>query len=467
MFQHTYLLFCPATIVLCFSTNNHPSPKVARHLYRFSPLLLLFCTQDGRKILTLHNVSLDNSSSNYHDGRRGRPPRLATAIALRNPSTIVQVKPMHSQTNNPFLAASSPQNTSTNAISSFQLRSDPSADGHSNQYQQEHHQQQHSALRSDNDDSQLRTRQPRTFDPSRHISVVSQDLEPSSGLIRNFLLSENAQQNQPLVGDNLEQGGSGGQSSSPIKANLWNPHMLCIPSPGSGIAFHNSNHEWARKLFRSLPTLDDVLARRSEFPLCLYHYFSYLRDAERCENILEFWLDLSAHEELCRLYVKQLDYNIPNSSQNHVSVNDRSSSDPDVGMAEPILPLYYVSKRILESNPNGNVRVNVDQFNFDITNDPHLTEVSRQTALAGTGPSPRCNQHSFCQAPWPSLAIKNEKHIMEVSHMILFVPRRRTYTTGTWLAVPLAKSQSPPTFVKLSARLSNRMIALTLKSSIW
>ncbi|KAJ1675425.1 Bud site selection protein, Revert to axial protein 1, partial [Spiromyces aspiralis] len=326
-------------------------------------------------------------------------------------------------TTNPFITQSHPTNTSTSAVASFRLQSEASDPHQRGMYKSTEH-----------GDSQLRTRQVRAFDPARHLSVVSQDLGgEQSGLIRNFLFPENTNYynqsyNQHLMppgdvtgggADIFDQSESGMRASTyhwpTSKPNLWNPHMLIIPPPGSGIAFANSSSPWALKLFRALPTLDDVLARRSGFPLCLYHYFTYLRDVERCENILEFWLDLSAHEELCRIYVKQLDYNSPDHSQNHASANDHSSGDPDVGMAEPILPLYYVSKRILEAGAGVDGKRASNHFNFDITNDPHLTEVSRQTALAATGPAPRCTQHRFCRIPWPSLAGSNEKHVMEIT----------------------------------------------------
>ncbi|KAJ1918453.1 Bud site selection protein, Revert to axial protein 1 [Mycoemilia scoparia] len=333
-----------------------------------------------------------------------------------------QTTDSHSNSNNPFATASSPHNTSTNAVQSFQLRSDFQSDeARRDALQSVHYDDAISSIGEAADPGRLRTRQPRTFDPTRHVSVVSADVEGSSNFFGQFLNKDNPAYRQSHYAIEEQGAASSSRLGSPnglysfSKPNLWNPHMTLIPKPCSGIAFPKSNTDWSRKLFRSLPTLDDVLARRSGFPLCLYHYFSYLRDVEHCENILEFWLDLSAHEELCRLYVKQLDYDSPNNSNNQDGSNSAASDDPEVGMAEPILPLYYISKRIIESDPEGAAKMNSDNFNFEVTNDPHLTEVSRQTALAGTGPAPRCMQHGFCQAPWPSLALNNEKHVLEVT----------------------------------------------------
>ncbi|KAI9229340.1 MAG: RGS domain-containing protein [Piptocephalis tieghemiana] len=55
-----------------------------------------------------------------------------------------------------------------------------------------------------------------------------------------------------------------------------------------------------------LPTLADILHRRSKPPVCLYNFYTYLRDRERSQKQLDFWLDVVAHENMCRLYVKDV-----------------------------------------------------------------------------------------------------------------------------------------------------------------
>ncbi|KAI8055837.1 hypothetical protein BDF22DRAFT_741131 [Syncephalis plumigaleata] len=54
------------------------------------------------------------------------------------------------------------------------------------------------------------------------------------------------------------------------------------------------------------PTLRDVLSRRSNPPVCLYNYYLYLRDREQTQHYLDFWLDVTAHENRCRIYCKNL-----------------------------------------------------------------------------------------------------------------------------------------------------------------
>ncbi|ORX95750.1 G-protein signaling regulator [Basidiobolus meristosporus CBS 931.73] len=67
-----------------------------------------------------------------------------------------------------------------------------------------------------------------------------------------------------------------------------------------------------------LPTLDQVLSRKTTPPVCLYNYYLFLRDTHRSVENLDFWLDVVAHENLCKLYCKELLHNL-NETQSHGS----------------------------------------------------------------------------------------------------------------------------------------------------
>lgn len=56
---------------------------------------------------------------------------------------------------------------------------------------------------------------------------------------------------------------------------------------------------------KRLPTLAEVLARRTLPPVDLYCYYLYLQ-REGSEDALDFWLDVQQHENLCRAYFKDL-----------------------------------------------------------------------------------------------------------------------------------------------------------------
>ncbi|ORX93744.1 regulator of G protein signaling superfamily [Basidiobolus meristosporus CBS 931.73] len=73
-----------------------------------------------------------------------------------------------------------------------------------------------------------------------------------------------------------------------------------------------------------LPAFEQVLTRKTSPPVCLYSYYIYLRDNNRSVENLDFWLDVVAHENLCKIYCKELlstlslnsSLNSPNSSKN-------------------------------------------------------------------------------------------------------------------------------------------------------
>lgn len=54
----------------------------------------------------------------------------------------------------------------------------------------------------------------------------------------------------------------------------------------------------------SLPTLDDVLHRQSQPPVCLYNYYIVLRDRLELETLLDFWLDVAQADILYKRYSK-------------------------------------------------------------------------------------------------------------------------------------------------------------------
>ncbi|KAJ1033627.1 hypothetical protein NDA13_001613 [Ustilago tritici] len=54
-----------------------------------------------------------------------------------------------------------------------------------------------------------------------------------------------------------------------------------------------------------LPTLAEVLAKRTLPPVDLYCFYLYLQ-REAAEDALDFWLDVQQHENLCRAYFKDL-----------------------------------------------------------------------------------------------------------------------------------------------------------------
>ncbi|KAJ8122103.1 hypothetical protein ONZ43_g1611 [Nemania bipapillata] len=55
-----------------------------------------------------------------------------------------------------------------------------------------------------------------------------------------------------------------------------------------------------------LPTLFEVLSRRTHPPVDLFSFYIYMRDQQRSVDYLDFWLDVAQHMSLCRHYVREL-----------------------------------------------------------------------------------------------------------------------------------------------------------------
>ncbi|PGH11624.1 hypothetical protein AJ79_04764 [Helicocarpus griseus UAMH5409] len=55
-----------------------------------------------------------------------------------------------------------------------------------------------------------------------------------------------------------------------------------------------------------LPTLIEVLSRRTLAPVDLFSFYIYMRDQQCSVDYLDFWLDVSQHMSLCRHYVREL-----------------------------------------------------------------------------------------------------------------------------------------------------------------
>ncbi|KAL1744924.1 RGS domain-containing protein [Schizophyllum fasciatum] len=63
--------------------------------------------------------------------------------------------------------------------------------------------------------------------------------------------------------------------------------------------------EYASTRADRLPSLQEVLSRRTRPPVDLFMFYLFLQ-REGAEDILDFWLDVQQHENLCRAYFKDI-----------------------------------------------------------------------------------------------------------------------------------------------------------------
>ncbi|TFK60651.1 hypothetical protein BDN72DRAFT_828762 [Pluteus cervinus] len=63
--------------------------------------------------------------------------------------------------------------------------------------------------------------------------------------------------------------------------------------------------DWANSRKNRLPSFQEVLSRRTRPPVDLFMFYLFLQ-REGAEDILDFWLDVQQHENLCRAYFKDV-----------------------------------------------------------------------------------------------------------------------------------------------------------------
>ncbi|KAF7324716.1 RGS domain-containing protein [Mycena kentingensis (nom. inval.)] len=63
--------------------------------------------------------------------------------------------------------------------------------------------------------------------------------------------------------------------------------------------------DWAATRKNRLPSFTEVLSRRTRPPVDLFMFYLFLQ-REGSEDILDFWLDVQQHENLCRAYFKDV-----------------------------------------------------------------------------------------------------------------------------------------------------------------
>ena len=96
-----------------------------------------------------------------------------------------------------------------------------------------------------------------------------------------------------------------------------------------------------------LPTLDDVLHRQSQPPVCLYNYYIVLRDRLELEVLLDFWLDVAQADILYKRYIK---YATKRASAKFSS-RQRHCQLPKPSISSSILD-YYQRQSNNNNNPN-------------------------------------------------------------------------------------------------------------------
>ncbi|OLL22719.1 Protein rax1 [Neolecta irregularis DAH-3] len=92
---------------------------------------------------------------------------------------------------------------------------------------------------------------------------------------------------------------------------------------------------------KRLPTLTEILDRKSLPPVDLFSFYIYMRDQQRSVDCitclvspltvldLDLWLDISQHTSLCRLYVRELRRSLLSSTPDLEKAESMSALNPD------------------------------------------------------------------------------------------------------------------------------------------
>ncbi|KIM98011.1 hypothetical protein OIDMADRAFT_31927 [Oidiodendron maius Zn] len=112
------------------------------------------------------------------------------------------------------------------------------------------------------------------------------------------------------------------------------------PSPGPDI------------IRNRLPTMFEVLSRRTLPPVDLYSFYIYMRDQQRSVDYLDFWLDVAQHMSLCRHYVRELRRSVMIGTPEGDKGQSKHSSAILEGLGDMNHPLAGPSKLATEKERN-------------------------------------------------------------------------------------------------------------------
>ncbi|KAI9376012.1 RGS domain-containing protein [Aspergillus egyptiacus] len=153
-----------------------------------------------------------------------------------------------------------------------------------------------------------------------------------------------------------------------------------------------------------LPTLFEVLSRRTLAPVDLYSFYIYMRDQQRSVDYLDFWLDVSQHMSLCRHYVRELRRSVLVATPDLEKAESKGSSTP-LENFENVNDIPLV-----EAGPSG-LRNSQDEKEADqrlsafLRSDGHSSGHSAQNSLGSQNAADRMVSNE--QQPRPSFT-KNE-----------------------------------------------------------
>ncbi|KAL8714495.1 MAG: hypothetical protein Q9225_006561, partial [Loekoesia sp. 1 TL-2023] len=138
-----------------------------------------------------------------------------------------------------------------------------------------------------------------------------------------------------------------------------------------------------------LPTLYEVLARRTKPPVDLFSFYIFMRDQQRSVDYLDFWLDVAQHTSLCRHYVSELRRSILVETPELEKTGSKRSSyvlDHMGEMNDPAGPSTDLNND--EKLKDQNLSAFLRQDNGNSNHSPQSSLGSQQSAMPASGDRP-------------------------------------------------------------------------------
>ncbi|CAJ2500415.1 Uu.00g032680.m01.CDS01 [Anthostomella pinea] len=159
-----------------------------------------------------------------------------------------------------------------------------------------------------------------------------------------------------------------------------------------------------------LPTLFEVLSRRTHPPVDLFSFYIYMRDQQRSVDYLDFWLDVAQHMSLCRHYVRELRRSVLVGTPDIEKEESKRSSRALEAMGEmshgPAGPSMYASDKEREQNAqmSAYLRDQPAPGGIGMNDSPASSQERRARASTQLSSSTPHNMTSNSNSPFHSVA---------------------------------------------------------------
>ncbi|KAG0044688.1 Bud site selection protein, Revert to axial protein 1 [Gryganskiella cystojenkinii] len=140
------------------------------------------------------------------------------------------------------------------------------------------------------------TRQPHQFPQQQQPATIR--LQPQPRQTRIAIGANHPNRSTNSSNNHPYNNNSYGLSKMLLSSSTNGPHQ---GTQGMDLTYSSSSDD---PRFQHLPNLWQVLHRKTLPPVCLFNFYLYMRDYERSSEEVDFWLDVTAHEVLWRLYVR-------------------------------------------------------------------------------------------------------------------------------------------------------------------